>query len=74
MLNCSGWPRERGLLDAFIIRSLLLPSVSDLGGALGRLQRGSDRLPHLRIDRAETLVPAILGSLFRRRCGPVDTA
>jgi len=47
-------------LDAFVVRSLLLPSVLELLGRrtwalpawLGR------RLPHLAIDRAETLIPA----------------
>jgi RND superfamily putative drug exporter len=46
-------------LDAFVVRSLLLPSVLELLGRrtwalpawLGR------RLPHLAIDRAETLIP-----------------
>jgi putative drug exporter of the RND superfamily len=50
-------------LDAFIIRSLLLPSVLEILGRrtwalpawLGR------RLPHLAIDRAETPVPAPSG-------------
>jgi RND superfamily putative drug exporter len=47
-------------LDAFVVRSLLLPSVLELLGRhtwalpawLGK------RLPHLAIDRAETSIPA----------------
>jgi RND superfamily putative drug exporter len=46
-------------LDAFVVRSLLLPSVLEL---LGRRTWAlpawlGERLPHLAIDRAETLVP-----------------
>jgi putative drug exporter of the RND superfamily len=47
-------------LDAFVVRSLLLPSVLEI---LGRRTWAlpvwlGKRLPHLAIDRAETLIPA----------------